>query len=393
RRLYGTAAGFWAALLGLTSPFFLFMSASYMAHPSTMLMAALALYAFLRAVDVRAAFATEWAATAGLALGWAFISREATAVGVALPFLVYGVVDTAGLLRATGSAGVLTAVRRYAPMVLGAVPPLLILGAVNQAQLGSPFRLAQELVGTYDRLGFGPGFGPEEGGHTPTLGLFNALVYTRNLAGLLFGWPTLFAFAPVLLALGGIVWGSRPRARWDAFLAGGFLGLAGIYYFWWSATTIFGPRYWYEALPFLLLLAGRGITVLAEMAAAVWSARRPGWVVSALAVGLLVCYDLAGVLPAQSRAYRGYNDVDAGSLRRVEAAGLDRALVFVALQPEFARRDYGKVFFANDPLLRGSIVYARDLGADRNRALLPDFPGRQPYFLPLNGPPRPGVGP
>jgi hypothetical protein len=38
------------------------------------------------------------------------------------------------------------------------------------------------------------------------------------------------------------------------------------------------------------------------------------------------------------------------------------------------------------------VVYARDLGADANRALLPAFPDRAPYYLPLTGPVEPGVG-
>ncbi|HMA34079.1 MAG TPA: glycosyltransferase family 39 protein, partial [Chloroflexia bacterium] len=48
RRLFGPVAGFWAAALGLTSPFLLFMSGSYMSHPATMLAVAAALYCFVR---------------------------------------------------------------------------------------------------------------------------------------------------------------------------------------------------------------------------------------------------------------------------------------------------------------------------------------------------------
>ena len=48
RRIYGAAAGAAAAGLGLLSPFLLFMSGSYMAHPATMLAVCVALYAFVR---------------------------------------------------------------------------------------------------------------------------------------------------------------------------------------------------------------------------------------------------------------------------------------------------------------------------------------------------------
>ncbi|HMA35789.1 MAG TPA: hypothetical protein VKY74_15090, partial [Chloroflexia bacterium] len=263
-----------------------------------------------------------------------------------------------------------------------------------------PFRLAQELVGSYDQLGFGPGFGPEEGGHSPALGLFNALLYGRTLAAVLFGWPPVLAAAPIVLALVGAVMAPGRQARWTLFLLGGFLGLAAVYFAWWSATTIFGPRYWYEALPFLLILSGRGVQVLGQLvtrAAPAPGSRAPGagaaWGVPAILLAGLVVYNLAQVLPGQVRAYTGYNDVDATTWRRVTAAHLDHALVFVGLQRGFPRRDFGKIFFAEDPLLRGPVVYVRDLGAELNRTLLPYFPDRQPYYLPLNGPPHPGIAP
>ncbi len=435
QRLYGAATGAVAALLGLLSPFLLFMSGSYMAHPATMLAVCVALYAFVRgqsalgagpgAADggrqsavVTSARSTQHAelvpppswrrftlhAPAGFALAWAFICREATAVGVALPFAVWAGVDLIYTLfywlRRHNSVSIAvrpahTKLFAYTALVLGAVPPLLVLAWVNQAQLGSPFRLAQELVGSYDQLGFGPGFGPEDGGHTPALGLFNALVYARSLSSVLFGWPPALTFVPLGVALAAM-WGRPWRlARWDLFLFGGFVGLVGIYFAWWSATTIFGPRYWYEALPFLLLLSGRGIVVLGRSGAALTGAGRQGrtrWVMAAV-IGLLLLYNLTQTLPSQVRAYTGYNDVDASSLRTVAAAHLDHALVFVGLERAFVRRDFGKVFFANDPLLHGPVVYARDLGAARNRDLLAAFPDRQPYYLPLTGPPQPGLGP
>jgi hypothetical protein len=341
----------------------------------------------------------------GFCLSWAFITREATAAGVAVPFLIWGVVDGGRaawtwLTRAAARQDAARRVTLYLLVLLGTVPPLLILGLVNQELLGSPFRLAQELVGSYDRLGFGPGFGPEAGGLTPALGLYNAVSYGRLLALVLFGWPPMLTFAPLLIALAAAAGHPWRAARWDLFLLGGFLGLAGIYFAWWSATTVFGPRYWYEGLPFLLLLAGRGIQWLGQAVAAVVSrgpaaateAGRAAWVPGAV-VGLLILFNVAQVLPGQWRAYTGYNDVSADSLRRVAAAGLDRALVYVALQPAYPRRDFGKVFFANDPLLRGPVVYARDLGPDHNRALLTAFPDRSAYYLPLVGPPQPGVGP
>ena len=55
------------------------------------------------------------------------------------------------------------------------------------------------------------------------------------------------------------------------------------------------------------------------------------------------------------------------------------ALVFVAA----AKADwweYGAFFNGNTPWLDGSIIYARDLGADENRRLQAEFPSRAAYL-------------
>ena len=169
--------GIWAAALGGASPFLLFMSGSYMAHPATMLATAGALYAFVRAQQAasaqrdtapgaqrggqgrrRLAPGGGWFLASGLCLGWCFISREATALGVAIPFVAWAIIETATSMRDWRAGG--RSLARYGLMALGALPPLALLAAVDQAQQGSPLRLAQELVGAYNRLGFGPGVGP-----------------------------------------------------------------------------------------------------------------------------------------------------------------------------------------------------------------------------------------
>jgi len=41
----------------------------------------------------------------------------------------------------------------------------------------------------------------------------------------------------------------------------------------------------------------------------------------------------------------------------------------------------------------GDVIYVRDLGKAANTDLLNSYPGRAPYYLPLQGPPVAGVGP
>jgi hypothetical protein len=393
--MFGRHVAVWAALMGLVSPWVVFMSGSYMSHATTMMWAALFL---LGLVQARLAAerrtlgkAARWGLFAGLAIGMAFITREWTALGIGLGAAVWAVADL--VLTRDGRSPRFAA---YLCIVVGFVPPVLFLLYQNHELTGDWLRLAQDLVGSYDRPGFGPGHG-DEIGHTPAQGLYNTLVYLRTLATVFNGWPAPFALAP--LALGLVAWvGERGvrRSSWDAmlWLSGGGLVLA--YFAWWSSTTIYGPRYWYEAMPVFLLVAGRGLDLLGRVAArtagAAWRGRTR-WLLPGALFAAFTLYTLTQAIPWQAGTYRGYNDITPAALARAEAGGLTDALVFVELDPARRNRDYGKVFFANSPLLDGPVVYVRDLGPEANAYLASLHPGREPYWLPLDGPPVPGVGP
>ncbi len=410
--MYGRHVAVWAALIGLLSPWVLFMSGSYMSHPTTMMWVALFIYCLVRMRDSHtvlvadahspvstqadARFRTRrlcllWPLLGGFAIGMAFITREWTALGIGVGAALWALGDIL-LSRKLWRHKVL----RYALVVAGFVPPVLFLLYENRQLTGDWFRFAQDLVGSYDTPGFGPGHGDATIGHTPAMGVYNALVYLRTLATLFDGWPAPLALAPLLLGL--FAWThdkKRQQLSWDALLWLGWAGLVGAYFLWWSSTTIFGPRYWYEGMPLLLLMAGRGMDLLGRLAVTrlrgAWSLQAR-WLVPGVLFAFLSLYNLTQALPYQVSQYQNYNDISAAALRSVERAGLKNALVFVELDPARSNRDYGKVFFANDPLLKGNIVYARDLGTARNRGLVELFPGRTPYWLPLNGSPQPGTG-
>jgi hypothetical protein len=435
-RMFGLHTATWAGLLGLVSPWVLFMSGSYMSHPTTMLWAALFLYALVgmklapdrktmeagrtspvhrlssivyRLSPVRWP-ASAWALLAGFAIGMAFITREWTALGIGLGAAVWAVWD----ILSSGER--LRKLFTYALVVVGFLPPLFFLLYENYSLTGNWLRLAQDLVGSYDTPGFGPGHG-SVAGHTPALGIYNGLVYLRTLATVFNGWPAPFALAPIFLGLFAWVGGRRTKGpepakegrtataspssipsalAWDALLWLCLAGLIAAYFLWWSATTIYGPRYWYEGLPFMLLMAGRGMDLLGRITASVlkgaWAARAR-WLLPGAIFALFTVYALTQTLPAQAHFYTDYNDISAEPVQQVENAHLTNAIVFVALEQSRPDRDYGKVFFANDPLLQGDVIYARDLGKANNEYLVSRLPGRVPYYLPLDGPPKPGVGP
>jgi hypothetical protein len=240
----------------------------------------------------------------------------------------------------------------------------------------------------YDRVGFGPDVGEAQNvftyistdgrsaiqwaidpaqpprGHSSARGLYNL---GRNLEALeadLFGWPAFLAL--------GFIWLAfllRRPAPADWVLLVVVLAVAGGYVAYWSAGVAYGPRYFYAALPALIILTARGVTALAAIAG-----RRP----VALVVLALLAYNLV-TLPGRVDAYRGYNFVDGEGRAAVEAITARPALVFVAAA-EADWWTYGAFFSGNTPWLDGDIVYARDLGRTENNRLRSEFLGRSAYI-------------
>ena len=83
------------------------------------------------------------------------------------------------------------------------------------------------------------------------------------------------------------------------------------------------------------------------------------------------------------RNYHNYNFVGRQKLDLVRENVERPALVFV--KPGLDWWEYGSVFSANDPWLKGPIVFARDRGTQANRRLMAHFPQRHAYRLTEGG--------
>jgi hypothetical protein len=135
---------------------------------------------------------------------------------------------------------------------------------------------------------------------------------------------------------------------------------------------MYGPRYYYAALPAFLLLTARGIIVLGKRL----DGRSGQW----LAVGLTAVFitgNLLFYMPETVAGARGFNFVNGGPLTAVEEAIEGQAIVFISGNPE-SWWEYGQFFSGNTPWLNGRIIYARDLG-EENDQLLDLYPERAVY--------------
>ncbi|HEV7664244.1 MAG TPA: glycosyltransferase family 39 protein [Chloroflexota bacterium] len=244
RALFGRSTGLVVLALAALSPFILFQAGSFLSHPVAGALLASTLAAFVRGEQQRS---VRWYAVSGVLLGAGFVTREIGAVLFALPL-------GARLLQTRRVKPALT-------LALCGLPFVLLYLAYNAAQTGSPTVLPRALFDPSDRFGFGDGIGFHTR-HTLAAGLANTDELLTLLQFDLFGWPPLFA-----LALLGVPFLFGRARAWDWLAAGGVLAFVVAYIGYFYHGVALGPRYYFETLPWLLLLAGRGAQVLAQLAA------------------------------------------------------------------------------------------------------------------------------
>jgi hypothetical protein len=241
--LFGPACGVAVLCLGALSPFVLFQAGSFLSHPIAGGLLACALASFVAAErDAK----PHWYAVSGVLLGASFLTREAASVLFALPL-----------------GARLVATRRWRPLISMAACglPCVLLYLVYNAQLtGSLFLLPRTIFDPSDHFGFGNGIGFHTR-HTLAAGLANTDELLTLLQFDLFGWPPLVA-----LGLLGLPFLFGRARTWDVLAASGVLAFAIAYTAYFYHGIALGPRYYFEAMPWLLLLGGRGVQELARLA-------------------------------------------------------------------------------------------------------------------------------
>jgi hypothetical protein len=387
RDLFGADAGVLAAALGAVAPSFVVLSGSLLPHPVTMAALIFFSWAFLRARRAGETRASRFALFAGAALGLAVLSRPWTAFAVALPFIGLALIDLGraaiGVMAEHGApknsghregsnasemrSPLRPCIRTYLPLVVACLGVSALLPLYNFAVTGSPFTNTNTLWWPYDTVGFGPNIG-RIGGHTLPLGLLNARLDLAAFQTALTGWPAPFGFPLVVLPLlAGLLLAPRSRNDLLLFLPPLFLIAAHVAY-WARAGEYYGGRYYSEGMPFLWLIASRG---LLKFSTGKWRLR-----LVRVALPAFLAWSLAfQILPRFERG-RGLYGISRGRIAAAASAGLHNAVIFVRIR-EWT--DYAAYSWLDSPFLDDDVIFARDLGADRNAALLQAFPGREAY--------------
>ncbi len=378
RKMYGASTGLLAALLFASSPFFFMTSSNFMSHNTA---------AFYLLMCVLLIIATGrrpfwYGLGAGLFFGLLFNTQSLSALALVVPlgcFLLFRLAPQAD--------------RRASALRLGGfvVGGALMFGAYmlyNLATRGDPLTTGYAAAGFPSEVGFG-------GKNSVNNGVLNEQVQLTFLLLVLNGWPQWIGVMFVLALLG-----LATRNAWDYFALACAVFLIGAYTFFVGHGTMYGPRYWYPATPFLMLLTARGAHRAADLmagGAALFrrtlsgTDRAPRWagrLAVYAVVGALIGSSISGWLlsrhvgwradfvPEQAVALQSFNGADDRLIKTIEDAHLDNALILVDECPNW--QCYGTVFWLNSPTLDGDYVIARNM-PEHLAELFREYPNRAVY--------------
>jgi len=405
KEVYDERTGRIAALLGVASPFLLFMSSEFMNHASALLFLSLFLLFFFRTIRPfraprpassvthhsslvnrsspspsvirHSSFVTRHfppplaPVLCGLSLAMALNIRPLSALAVSIPIACCAVYL---LLKWRG--------KPLPAFVALLVPVLLGLGAFgfyNYLTTGDPLLPGYKVfcMLDYGHAQWGLGFGTlgyaGKPPHTPLRGLIQTGDNLNYLNLSLFESP----FPGLLLILLLFLTFTRKPADW--LLLASFAALPAAYFFYWFQEFAFGPRLLYEGMAPLLLLSARGLIEFPRFVGRAAGADAELRTRNLIAVGAAVSVAVIGMfgIPKLARqyGYRAYG-VDNTAHARVTRQGITNAVVFLGPERTFY---FGAGLLNNGLVFDGPVVHAKDRGAE-NYVLMRQFPGRAFYY-------------
>lgn len=367
QKLLGDKVGLLAAGLTVISPLFLTYSGSILSHTWGLALSLSLTISWLDINDQRAEI-PGWLPTlvAGLSLGVLALSRPWTALGIAIPFGVHGIIQ---MWRGPNFI-------RKKIVTVGLIT--LLVGSLHflwqYALLGDPLGNPYLLWWPYDKVGFGPGIGVAEGGHT----LQRAWIHTKHSLDLvwqdLYGWGR---YVWVLPLLG--LWTARRYSKvW--LVASVFPSLVLVYLAYWVS----GPRYFYEGLYSLTILSAAGIVWLAGwMPEQVHISARQTRIRQGIVLTACVVLIVMGTIPytpkrlSEIKNRYGFSQAALEPFRTPEAQELPPALVIIHAADWW---DYGVYLHLQNPYLTSPFIFAwASPTGDPSTDLARHFPDRTIY--------------
>lgn len=353
-------------VLCATSPFYLFMSASFMSHNASLLASALFALGFLHVVRGGGA---GWGALSAIGIGFQILVRPVSAAFVWFPIVAFHLLfrrsaqtawaigySIAGSIVGTALYGL------YNRLLVGewGVPPLYYLAPENRYGFGADIGIAW--ASSFST--------PGHDLYRALLNLnFNAVVMNNDL----FGWPMAsLLFVGICLTFGRL---ASPHRLALGVLAGFVVSYAG----YWYNGVAFGARFYYCLLPYLALLTVEGARFARDALEAEFPSMRDGgaraFVVGC--IGLFALYAAVIYMPrvALTDPYWNQRKISYELYQELDALVEPGDLVFVETDSE---ERYSPVGARNaSEIAQSEVIHAWDRGEEHNAQVIAQFPGRR----------------
>ncbi len=427
RKVYDQKTAILAAFLAFFSPFFLLQSATFLSHPTTLFFIVIFIYLYILAKEKKS---LKLFFLAGAAMGFPFLSRQLTALSLAMPFVM---VELFLLLRYRRNIVSVLA------MIAGFLPWVLLLLLYNQILTGNPLTNPYELYWPYDKVGFGEGIG-SQGSHTWDEAVLNTNLNLEYLRDYLFGWPLDWDIVPAIIAFVGFIISLfalavsffakkllivddrlKKEILWDFIFLTMIFSIIIAHMFYWASGRMYGPRYYFEAMPAFLLLSARGLILLANSGAYLcriidffrqfFAGKNPNLTsypfehgsvsnkegsffrrnfncrgifprLSLLATALLLCilisFNLTGFMPETFKTYYRWYDVNGQIQHKAASMDLGEAIVFVPFGKGWT--DWANLLLLNSPTFDSATIFAIDRGSYHNQKLIDKYPQKKVLY-------------
>ena len=356
-----------SVILLVLSPFFLFMTTTFMAHNTNLMLITWSLYMISRRAK---GGSVAFGFAGGFLIGLAFATKP-------YPVLVWLFFIPLAVIVGCRDRWF----RILAPAAAAAAIPFALFLLSNNYYTGNPLHAGYDLVRGGKLIGFGPdkAWFPVYGdyAHTPLRGLFNVARQLGVGSTILFGWPFLSLF-PMLLAF--------RRAQKDRRVLLLYLPLVLIMFLMflhYCPAIDYGPRHYFTFLPILLLLSVLGLRE------AVKFARRKGGVEgSNMVVVFVFCLFLITLfvyLPEGIVLRSGpWQTIDKQPMLTASNFVETPSIVFMqAGQYGYPNISSGMNF--NSPYLDNEIIYCAHQTPAEDIRFMRAYPERTPYLYWYDG--------
>jgi hypothetical protein len=339
RRHYDESIAAFSVSILAFSGFYIYNAASFFSHVTSALFSLAFVALIYRYIDERRIWLGVFG---GFMVGMLAITRYYTAVLVFIPFLLYVLVKLKG-----------QSWRLLATFAIGGVPPMIILFAYNHAVTGDVLIPPTQWGFTDEALGFVKG-------HTPA----SAIKHMIKRLVLFIYWcsPHLLILYFVLLlkkALNRSEQFIHPEDYLFVFLLIGYL------FYYHSGGNQYGPRFYFEAFPFLVLFVTAKVVRSRNM-----------WYVVILVSGIVFqILKLPVIAIHESSVIEERTDI----YNLVQKNGVKNAIIFISSSVSVKRPMPEEDLNRNDHTYSNDVIYARDLGV-KNKMLADYYPRREYYI-------------